>query len=111
MPLSIGSYRHLFAIFCVLTCLLVTGCAADSGYLAGKHILGIPGFFGGIFHGLITLPVLIPWAATKLLLNVFGCEIMDRASEFQLYADVHTSGYPWGYWLGFFSWFIRTNRN
>ena len=87
-------------------CLLLTGCASDSGYFSGQSILGIPGFFGGLFHGLITPIVLIPWLIAKLLWAVFKFDVGFWAFEFQLYSDVHTDGYAWGYWIGLIFWFI-----
>jgi hypothetical protein len=90
----------------ILGCLVLSGCAANSGYFTGKDILGIPGFFGGFFHGLITPIVLLPWMLAKLLWNLFGFGIGYWAREFQLYADVHTGGYPWGYGLGLIVWIL-----
>ena len=89
-----------------LFCLALSGCAADSGYFIGKEVLGIPGFFGGVFHGLITPIVLLPWILAKLLWNMFGFSVGYWAREFQLYADIHTGGYPWGYGLGIIIWVL-----
>jgi hypothetical protein len=94
-----------------LTCVLLTGCASDSGYFTGKDMLGIPGFFGGLFHGLITPIMLIPWLIAKALWAMFRFDIGFWAYEFQLYADIHTEGYPWGYFIGLIFWFLPKGSN
>lgn len=94
-----------------LICILLTGCASDSGYFTGKDMLGIPGFFGGLFHGLITPIMLIPWLIAKALWAMFRFDIGFWAYEFQLYADIHTEGYPWGYFIGLIFWFLPKGSN
>ena len=85
---------------CLLVAMLMTGCASEYGYFAGRDLLGTPGFFGGLFHGIITPLVFFPWIISKALWAIGGFSIGYWANEFQLYASVHTDGYPWGYFIG-----------
>ncbi len=78
----------------------MNGCASENGYYAAGSILGIPGFFGGFFHGLIAPFMLIPWLLAKVIWAVGGFTTGYWANELQLYASVHTGGYPWGYCIG-----------
>jgi hypothetical protein len=87
-------------VLCGLAVLLLTGCASENGYFTGSGILGIPGFFGGLFHGLITPLVLLPWLLAKAIWAIGGYNTGYWANEFQLYASAHTEGYPWGYFIG-----------
>jgi len=91
---------HRNILLCCLAVLLFTGCASENGYFTGRSVLGIPGFFGGFFHGVITPLMLIPWLVAKAIWAIGGYNTGYWANEFQLYASAHTDGYPWGYFIG-----------
>jgi len=90
--------KAIVALLLIAMCM--SGCASEYGYFTGSSILGTPGFFGGLFHGIVTPVILLPWLISKALWAVGGFSIGYWANEFQLYASVHTEGYPWGYFIG-----------
>jgi hypothetical protein len=106
-----GGFENVIFVFAAT---ILTGCASNekSGLMWGASVLGIPGFFAGIFHGLVTPLALLPWLALKGLLWILNLNIGSWAygistsqfanfiDQWALYAPNHTELYPVGYIFG-----------
>jgi len=107
-------HRKIPIVALVFATTALNGCASNdsSGFIFGASVLGQPGFFAGLLHGLITPIVVLPWLAVKGVLWVLGLNIGHWAkqisssdlayvlNDWAIYSPNHSELYPVGYVFG-----------